>query len=285
MDLYAQQGAYACGHCVYACVCVYVCVCVCLCVSVFVFFVRERDCVTPCVVMRRILFPIMFFTPHSRVTRQFLWVWSVQGIFDLLSLLPDLAYVISHAINPVVYNEELFVLSALRVLRVTRINRLFSLFYTQQSTLRSMSQWILHVLLYVLIMTGIVQAVLHLEYPSFGYNTALYYLVVTLTTVGYGDFTPKTSVSRGIVTAIVFFTFPLTMIYIAKMVQIVSRHDPTKENFKLAVQVHVYVCYFCFVVCSHLFNCSDRVILANAYRHCRCAVLHERVGHFPRNLS
>ncbi len=127
------------------------------------------------------------------------YVFSFFGIVDLLALLPSyLSLVFAGA-------QYLLVVRILRILRIFRVFRLKS--YLQQAgflaaafktSQHKITVFFLSLLLLVTIFGSILYVV---EGPNNGFTSiprSIYWAVVTLTTVGYGDISPKTPIGQAI---------------------------------------------------------------------------------------
>ncbi|SHE60870.1 voltage-gated potassium channel [Modicisalibacter ilicicola DSM 19980] len=122
---------------------------------------------------------------------------SFYGIIDLLSILPTwLSLLIPGA-------QSLLVVRILRVLRVFRVLRLMEFLGEGKILLQSLrrsSRKILLFLFTVLMLVVIFGSLIYLiEPPEAGFTSipkAVYWAIVTLTTVGYGDITPLTPLGQ-----------------------------------------------------------------------------------------
>ncbi|WKB54046.1 ion transporter [Eleftheria terrae] len=131
------------------------------------------------------------------VQRPLRYVLSFFGIVDLLAILP--AYL--SALVP-----ELHLLMDVRILRLLRIFRIFKLSqYAQEyrllvRALANSRRKILVFLGFVLMVVLVLGTLMYLvEGPAHGFKdipTSVYWAITTLTTVGFGDLTPKTDTGR-----------------------------------------------------------------------------------------
>jgi voltage-gated potassium channel len=144
-----------------------------------------------------ILFTLEYFLRILCVRRPLRYVFGFLGLVDLLAILPMYLSVI------LVGAQSLLVLRVLRLLRVFRIFKLTH-FISEMSflgeALRSSAKKISIFMLVVLAMVVILGSVMYLaEDKASGFSSipeSIYWSIVTITTVGYGDITPVTSVGK-----------------------------------------------------------------------------------------
>lgn len=131
------------------------------------------------------------------VRRPLAYATSFFGIIDLLTILPTYLSLLLPG------TQSLIVIRALRLLRVFRVLRL-PLFLTEAQFLadamRNARRKIVVFLTAVLMIVLIVGTAMYvIEGPTYGFEsipTSVYWAIVTLTTVGYGDLAPQTSTGR-----------------------------------------------------------------------------------------
>lgn len=150
-----------------------------------------------------ILFTIEYGLRLFAAPNRWRYALSFYGLVDLLSLLPTY---LSLFINGVQY---LLVIRVLRILRIFRILKLMT--YMQQAgflvtALRSSRQKIIvffvSVMLLVTIFGSVVYVVEGAEHGFTSIPVSIYWAIVTLTTVGYGDISPKTPLGQAIASLI-----------------------------------------------------------------------------------
>lgn len=157
-----------------------------------------------------ILFTIEYILRIISVRRPWLYVFSFLGLIDLLAFVPMyLSFFFLGA-------ESLLVLRALRLLRVFRIFKLTH-FLSEMSFLgsavKASAKKISIFMLVVLALVCILGSVMYLaERNENGFNSipdSIYWAIVTITTVGYGDITPVTPAGKWIASLIMLIGYAI----------------------------------------------------------------------------
>jgi voltage-gated potassium channel len=141
------------------------------------------------------------------------YITSFFGVIDLLAVLPSLlALIVPGAAS----------LTVVRVLRITRIFRILNLLdYVREARLLLLAllasrHRIIVFMLAVLALVTVFGAVMYLvETPEAGFTSiprSIYWAIVTLTTVGYGDIAPKTDLGQAIASAIMILGYAIIAI-------------------------------------------------------------------------
>lgn len=161
------------------------------------------------------------------------YIFSFFGVVDLLSTLPlYLSFLLPGA-------RYLVIIRAFRLTRVFRIFRLFTFInegiILLQSLKKSLTKIIVYLLFVFIIVTiiGTMVYVLECDEPNSAFTdlpTSIYWAIVTLTTVGYGDIAPVTALGR-ILSSIVM-VLGYTIIAIPTGIVSVTMIDETRKRVK-----------------------------------------------------
>jgi len=150
-----------------------------------------------------ILFTIEYVLRLFSAPNRLRYAFSFFGIVDLLSVLPSYLSLMFVGV------QYLLVIRVLRILRVFRVLKLKA--YMQQagflaSALKTSQQKITVFFLSLVLLVTIFGSIIYVvEGPENGFTSiplSIYWAVVTMTTVGYGDMSPKTPVGQAIATMV-----------------------------------------------------------------------------------
>lgn len=149
-----------------------------------------------------IAFTLEYVLRLSCVRYPLKYAFSFYGIVDLLSIIPTYLSIFLPGAN------SLLVIRILRILRVFRILKLFNYMHESDQllkALRSSKRKILIFLFFVTTNVVVFGCIMYLvEGPQNGFTSipkSMYWAIVTLTTVGYGDITPTTIIGQFIASA------------------------------------------------------------------------------------
>ncbi len=153
------------------------------------------------------LFTIEYIVRLLCVRRPLQYAWSFYGFIDLLAILPSYINLFTSA-N---YVMVIRVVRLLRVFRVLKLAHFLQETETLIAALRSSSRKIVVFLFSVLALATIMGTVMYLiEGERNGFTSiphSVYWAIVTLTTVGYGDITPHTVLGRFIASIIMIMGY------------------------------------------------------------------------------
>lgn len=155
-----------------------------------------------------IFFTIEYILRLISIQKPFRYMVSFLGIVDLLAIIPTYLSIF------IVGAQSLLVLRALRLLRIFRIFKLTH-FLTEmeflkvalQSSLKKIYIFMLVVLSLVIILGSVMYLVEGKETGFTSIPESIYWAIVTITTVGYGDITPETPLGKFIATIMMFIGY------------------------------------------------------------------------------
>ena len=206
-----------------------------------------------------ILFTLEYFGRIIAIKKPTKYIFSFYGIIDLLSTIPkylSLLFVGTHA---------LVALRALRLLRIFRILKLAR--YVGASNrlmvaLRASKAKILVFLFFIVILAIILGTIMYLvetEQDS-GFTSiprSIYWAIVTLTTVGYGDIAPVTPLGQLIASVIMIMGYGIiaipTGIVTAELTSNAKIHTNTQNCPNCAAEEHKDNAEFCYN-CGYILN-------------------------------
>ena len=175
-----------------------------------------------------ILFTIEYLIRLMVVRRPWRYAVSFYGVIDLLAVLPS--YISLFFVGA----QHLIVIRVLRILRVFRILKLSQYVGEASALLTALNQSRRKVLVFVMSvisMATVFGAIMYLvEGPENGFTSiprGVYWAIVTMATVGFGDIVPKTGLGQAITTVIIIIGYGIiavpTGIFTAAMVTNQSR--------------------------------------------------------------
>lgn len=174
-----------------------------------------------------VLFSIEYILRIVCIKRPTSYIFSFFGIIDFLSTVPKyLSYFF-------VGSQYLTAFRALRLLRVFRILKLVRFVGESNNLVRSLKASrtkIFVFVFFVLVVSVLLGTLMYLiEGPEHGFNSiphSVYWTIVTLTTVGYGDISPETALGQFIATFIMIIGYGI----IAVPTGIVSAEYVSSKN-------------------------------------------------------
>lgn len=193
-----------------------------------------------------ITFTLEYYLRIYCLQRPWKYVFSFYGIIDFLSIFPAYLSLLIPATQT---------LTVLRVLRTLRIFRIFNMqrflqesFHLLNAMRRSVTK-ILIFMLFVFITAIILGAVIYMfesgKNPSMkSIPTAIYWAVVTITTVGYGDITPVTPMGQFISTLVMLLGYSIiavpTGIVVGETVREYRKDDNQQEKVDVPEEFNEY---------------------------------------------
>ncbi|MBO4739832.1 MAG: ion transporter [Bacteroidales bacterium] len=143
------------------------------------------------------------------------YIFSFYGIIDLLSTLPTYLGIFFTSAN------YLLLIRTFRLIRVFRVFRLFSFLSEGNLILQSLKESRKKIFVFfsficlLALVIGTIMYVLEKDEPGTGFDNipnSIYWTIVTMTTVGYGDITPTTSLGRFISACVMLIGYTIIAI-------------------------------------------------------------------------
>lgn len=161
------------------------------------------------------------------------YVFSFFGIIDLIATLPPyLSFFFPHA-------RYMMLLRSFRFIRIFRIFKLFSFinegYILMQSLKKSLTKISVYFLFVLILVTclGTLMFMVESGQPGTGFTdlaSSVYWAIVTMTTVGYGDITPVTPIGRLLSAFVMLLGY--TIIAVPTGIVTATIIDETKEPVK-----------------------------------------------------
>lgn len=181
-----------------------------------------------------VLFTAEYIARLIAVPKKKKYIFSFFGIIDLLSILPSYIGVVFAGA------QSLMVIRSIRLLRIFRILKLpryigegQNLALALKSSRHKITVFLLTVLTTVIIMGAIMYLV---EGPQNGFTSiprSIYWSIVTMTTVGYGDIAPQTDLGQFLASLLMILGYGViavpTGIVSAEMISLKNREKITTQ--------------------------------------------------------
>lgn len=177
-----------------------------------------------------ILFTLEFILRLLSVKKPLKYVFSFYGLVDILSILP--AYL---GLWIVTGSSSLRIIRILRLLRIFRVLKLMG--FLKQATvlnkaLKASKQKIMVFLFAVTILTVLLGTIMYLIESGEDGETAftsiprsIYWAIVTLTTVGYGDIAPQTALGQFVASLVMITGYAIIAVPTGIVTSEIVKHD------------------------------------------------------------
>ena len=212
-----------------------------------------------------IFFTIEYIARIISIKKPFKYIFSFYGIIDFISTIP-------------LYLSYLFagsqVLLAVRVFRMLRIFRILKLvkFIGEASQLTKAlkaSRAKIAVFIYVVLILSIIMGTIMylIESDEAGFTSiprSIYWTIVTLTTVGYGDIAPQTNIGQFIATVIMILGYGIIAVPTGIVTVEFSKSGKANIAEDSVVQINTQACRSCSKEghrdnASHCYNCGSKL--------------------------
>ena len=158
---------------------------------------------------------------------------SFYGVVDLLSILPSYLALIFPGAN---FTLVIRVLRLFRIFRVLKLLRYLSegniLLRAMMQSSRKVFLFFFSVSLIVMVLSAIMYVV---EGPEHGFTSmpkSIYWTIVTITTVGYGDITPQTTLGQGIAALTMLIGYSIIAIPTGILTSEISQEMVRKKDLR-----------------------------------------------------
>jgi voltage-gated potassium channel len=181
-----------------------------------------------------VLFTIEYVLRLISIQKPLRYVFSFLGIIDLLSIIPGYLSIFYAGA------QSLLVVRSLRLLRVFRVFKLTHFLSEMQflgtavkGSLRKISIFMLIVFALVIILGSVMYLVERGQNGFTSIPASIYWAIVTITTVGYGDISPVTPLGKAVASFIMLIGYGIiavpTGIVTTEMALSVKRREQTAE--------------------------------------------------------
>lgn len=211
-----------------------------------------------------IFFTFEYFTRIYTVHRPKKYILSFYGVVDLLSILP--AYIGLFIVSG---TTGLSVIRALRLLRIFRIFKLGNFLFEGQIIMKALKESrdkIMVFLFFILILVTIFGSIMFVVEQAYGNEDfdsiprSVYWAIVTITTVGYGDVSPQSPLGQFLASFIMIIAYTI----IAVPTGIVTSEFTRAYKRKRSKQVTSQVCSYCMAEghsprADFCFKCGEKL--------------------------
>ena len=172
---------------------------------------------------------LFFVVARHKIT----YFFTFFALIDVYTIFPYVLMLLSgHDRSSRSSSTAVRLLSALRVLRVLRTHKILS--FSSGSLQRQMWVVSLTIFNFLFCFTCFTQIVEDSDAHPFPFHDALWFTVITSTTVGYGDISPVTTLGRVVVLAVMFLGIVLIPAETGKLIALASK----RNAYKSASYVH-----------------------------------------------
>ncbi len=209
-----------------------------------------------------IFFSLEYIARIISIKKPWKYIFSFYGIIDFVSTIPlYLSYILAGS-------QVLLAVRAFRLLRVFRILKLVK-FIGEASQLQSAlkaSRTKIAVFIYVVLILSVILGTLMylIEGDEAGFTSiprSIYWTIVTLTTVGYGDIAPQTPLGQFLATVIMILGYGIIAVPTGIVTAEFSRSRKGEEDSGHTVHVNTQACPNCSAEghrdnATHCYNCG-----------------------------
>ncbi len=192
-----------------------------------------------------IIFTIEYLARVVSVHKPTAYIFSFMGMVDLLSTLPSYLGLFMGGAS---YAMALRLLRLLRIFRVLKLAYYLEESHVMAQALAASKRKLMVFLLTILTLVMILGTVMFVvEGPENGYTSipeSVYWAIVTLTTVGYGDIAPKTPMGQTIASFVMILGYAIIAVPTGIVTAELTRAQPARDQ---AVHNLVIACPRCML--------------------------------------
>lgn len=201
-----------------------------------------------------VLFTLEYFLRLCAVRRPIRYVLSFYGVVDLLSILPTYISLFYGGAQAMLIVRTLRLLRIFRIFKLARyVTEMSAMARALRATRQKIAVFLFVLATMVLIMGTALYVIEGHENPGFSsIPLSVYWAIVTVTTVGYGDIAPQTHVGRALAAVAMLLGYSLiiipTGVFTSELVQaarrkVSSQHCP--ECSREGHEADAVFCKFC----------------------------------------
>ncbi len=179
-----------------------------------------------------ILFTIDYFTRIACVQRPLNYILSFFGLIDLLSIIPTYLQICFRGSNYLATLRFLRILRTFRVLQLSSYQREFQLLkQAVYLSHRRIVVFLFFVITLVVVLGSLMYTLEHDRNPQFSdIPSSIYWAIVTLTTVGYGDISPQTPLGRTVAATLMILGYSIIVVPTGIVVSSLPKTTSTALN-------------------------------------------------------
>ncbi|MBZ4642524.1 MAG: potassium channel protein [Deferribacteraceae bacterium] len=173
-----------------------------------------------------ILFTIEYFLRIYTIGKPLKYIFSFYGIVDLLAILPTYLEIFLEGTHFLVVIRAIRLLRIFRILKLTKYVNHGSVIIMALKASRYKITVFLFAVLNVVIIVGAIMYVV--EGPENGFTSiprSIYWAIVTLTTVGYGDISPSTALGQFIASFVMIIGYGVIAVPTGIVTSEMSRYN------------------------------------------------------------
>ena len=212
-----------------------------------------------------IFFSIEYIARIISIKKPFKYIFSFYGIVDFISTIPlYLSYLFAGS-------QVLLAVRVFRMLRIFRILKLVKFIGEASQLTRALkaSRAKIAVFIYVVLILSVIMGTIMywIESEEAGFTSiprSIYWTIVTLTTVGYGDIAPQTDIGQFIATIIMVLGYGIIAVPTGIVTVEFSKHGEPNISGDTLVHLNTQACRSCATEshrddATHCYNCGSKL--------------------------